>query len=184
MLDRLIYRLKQFWFALSSKMTEEDRLFAHQHLNIKEAALFFSLPIYEQKHGVVVAEKMLAFAAHAGRTAGHKNIDKRKLVRLGLLHDIGKSAAKLSILDKGILVIIHKLIPPLYDQLAGWGNNERSPKWLRRYYVHKHHGTIGAEILSRIAEEKDIIDEVRSHDYPNTSHDLYMKILDKADSTY
>ncbi|MFA4967365.1 MAG: HDIG domain-containing metalloprotein [Candidatus Margulisiibacteriota bacterium] len=178
MLDRLIYRFKQFWFAMTSKMTEEDRLFAHQHLNIKEAALFFSLPLYEQKHGVVVAQKMLAEAA------GIKDLDKRKLVRLGLLHDIGKSALKLSIFDKSVLVVIHKILPPLYSLMAGLGKSEKSPKFFRKYYVHKHHGAIGAEILSRIAEEKDIIEEVKSHDFPKKFHDVYMKLLDRADSTY
>lgn len=178
MLNRLLYRFKQFWFALTSKMTEEDRLFVHQHLNIKEAALFFSLPEYEQKHGVVVAQKMLKEAE------GIKMIDERKLVRLGLLHDIGKSAAKLSVWSKAILVILRRFIPPLYDRLAEMGINERSSKIFRRFYVHKHHGEIGAEILSKIAEEKEMVEEIRSHDRPSASHDVYMEFLDRADSTY
>jgi len=178
MFDRLFYRLKQFWFALSSKMSEEDRLFAYQHLNIKEAALFFSLPEFEQKHGVVVAKKMLI------TVKGAKNMKLRKLARLGLLHDIGKSAARLSIFDKSILVVFHKILSPLYDLMAGLGKNERSLGILRKFYVHKHHGEIGAEILLKIAEEKDIVEEIRSHDYPYDSHDIYMKILDRADSTY
>ncbi len=178
MLDRFTYRIKQFWFAISSKMGEADRVFAYQHLNIKEAALFFSLPDFEQKHGVVVAQKMLSAAS------GIREIDKRKLARLGLLHDIGKSAARLSIFDKSVLVILHKLLSPIYNLLAGWGKGARSPRMFKIFYVHKHHGAIGAEILSRIAEEKDIVAEVRSHDYPHTSDDVYMKLLDEADSTY
>lgn len=151
-------------------MSEEDRLFAYQHLSIKEAALFFSLPEFEQKHGVVVARKMLIAAKAA------KDINKKKLARLGLLHDIGKSAARLSIFDKAVLVVTHKMLRPLYDLLAARGKG--------KFYVHKHHGEIGAQILSKIAEEKDIVEEVRSHDYPNSSHDIYMALLDQADSTY
>ncbi|HTY13821.1 MAG TPA: HDIG domain-containing protein [Candidatus Omnitrophota bacterium] len=178
MFERTAYRIKQFWFAISSKMSETDRAFAYQHLNIKEAALFFSLPDFEQKHGVVVAQKMLAAAV------GKREIDQRKLVRLGLLHDVGKSAARLTIFDKSILVIFHKLLWPVYDLFAGWGKKERSPMLFRKFYVHKHHGLIGSDILSKIAEEKDIVNEVRSHDYPRTSHDVYMRLLDEADSTY
>jgi putative nucleotidyltransferase with HDIG domain len=159
-------------------MSEEDRLFAYQHLNIKEAALFFSLPEFEQKHGVVVAQKMLKMVK------GAKNMKLKKLARLGLLHDIGKSSARLSIIDKSVLVVLHRFIRPLYDLLASFGKNEKSFKYFKKFYVHKHHGEIGAEILSKIAEEKDIVEEIRSHDFPYPAHDIYMKLLDRADSTY
>ncbi|KAF0133431.1 MAG: hypothetical protein FD145_1294 [Candidatus Saganbacteria bacterium] len=178
MLDRLLYRAKQFWFAMSARMNEENRSFVHQYLNIKEAALFFSLPDYEQKHGVVVAKRMMREAADM------KTIDKRKLVRLGLLHDIGKTAIRLTILSKSLLVIIHRAIPPLYELFAKLGKDEKSRKFFRRFYVHKHHGAIGADILKKINEQSDIINEVLSHDRPCTSHDMYMRLLDKVDSTY
>lgn len=178
MLDRIVYRLKQFWFSVSSKMGEEDRVFAYRQLNIKEAALFFSLPEFEQKHAVVVAQKMLSAAAAI------REVDQRKLVRLGLLHDIGKSAVRLSVFDKSVLVVLHRLLSPLYDLFAKWGKKEKAFVMFRKFYVHKHHGSIGAEILSRIAEEKDLIEEIRSHDNQKTSEDIYLRLLDEADSTY
>jgi len=178
MWDRILYRLKQFWFAVTSTMSEEDRNLVRQYLNIKEAALFFSLPEFEQKHGVVVAKKM------RDEGKGIRGIDERKLIRVGLLHDIGKAAVRLSILDKSILVVLHKFASPVYDHLAKLGEGEKSLGFFRKFYVHKHHGPIGAELLSKIGESRDIVEEVKSHDRPCSSHDIYMRLLDLADSTY
>lgn len=178
MLERIPYRLKQLFFALFAKMRDQDRTFARQYLDIKEAALFFTLPEFEQKHAVVVAEKMTGFAK------GMHTIDERKLIRLGLLHDIGKAVVRLSIFDKGLLVILHRIIPPLYNYFAKLGEPEDSPNILRKFYVHKHHGLIGAKILEKIGESADIVNEVAAHDKPKEAHDIYMRILDRADSTY
>lgn len=140
--------------------------------------MFFSLPEFEQKHGVVVAKKM------RDEGKGIRGIDERKLIRVGLLHDIGKAAVRLSILDKSILVVLHKFASPVYDHLAKLGEGEKSLGFFRKFYVHKHHGPIGAELLSKIGESRDIVEEVKSHDRPCSSHDIYMRLLDLADSTY
>lgn len=176
--DRIEYRAKQFWFAMIAKMTEEDRLFVHQNLNLKEAALFFTLPDYEQKHAVVVAQKMVKLGA------GIRNIDHKKLLRLGLLHDVGKVGAKLSIFDKSLLVILHRVIPPLYNYLAGVGKKEKAFFYFKKFYVHKHHGEVGAEMLNKIGEGQDMVEEIKKHDYPYSEHDVYLKLLDMADSTF
>ena len=178
MRDRILYRAKQFWFALVAKMTEEDRLYVHQNLNLKEAAMFFTLPEYEQKHAVVVAQKMVKLAQ------GFRHLDQKKVIRLGLLHDVGKVGAKLSIFDKGLLVILHRVLPPVYDTLALWGRGDKPFFYFKKFYVHKHHGVVGAEMLKKVSENEDIIDEIRRHDEPVSEHDVYLKILDLADSTF
>ena len=137
MLARLLYRAQQFWFAVASFMSDEDRNFARQYLNLKEAALYFSLPGFEQKHAIVVAKKM----REEGK--GVREVEERKLIRLGLLHDVGKAAERLSILDKGVLVVVHRFLPKLYDVLAKKGEDEKAASFFRKFYVHKHHGLIG-----------------------------------------
>ena len=176
MFDRLIYRTRQLFFALTAKMNDQDKALVRQYLDIKESALFFGLPEFEQKHSVVVAQKMVA------ESKGMHSIDQRKLIRLGLLHDIGKSAIRLAILDKVVLVVIHKFICPLYDFIAKRGESEDSATFVRQFYVHKYHGSIGAKMLKRIGESEDIVKEVALHDEPKASTDIYMTILDKADS--
>ena len=159
-------------------MTEEDNIFVRQYLDIKEASLFFSLPEYEQKHCVTVARRMFA------ESRDKKNLDGRKIIRLGLLHDIGKAAIRLSLLNKGFMVIIKRIANPFYNLFAKMGESEKSNPFFRKFYVHKHHGHIGSEMLKRIGESADIVNEVAMHDEPVTSHDAYMQILDQADSSY
>jgi len=158
-------------------MTEEDRLFTHQHLNQREAAIFFTLPEFEQKHGVAVARKMLEEAA------GIRSIDQKKLVRLGLLHDVGKSAARLTILDKGLLVSLRRFAAPVYNYLAEQGRGDKAFRYFRKFFVHKHHGEVGAELLAKIGESRDIIEEIKRHDKPYAEHDVYLRLLDLVDST-
>jgi len=179
MLSKIIYRLKQFWFGMFSKYTKADRAFAQKYLNIEEMALFNQLPGFEKKHAVVVAKKMQN-AAHARR-----ELDERKLVRLGLLHDIGKVMEHNSILTKSILVIIRFLFPRTYGRLADAGKD--NPRF-RRYYIHKHHGAVGAQILAKIGETSEILSIIAKHDprvEPFAPDDpVELKILQEADSTY
>jgi len=178
MFGRIGYRLKQLFFALTAKMSKEDQNFARQYLDIKEGAIFFNLPEFEQKHSVFVAQKMSEAAK------GMMDIDQRKLVRLGLLHDIGKSAVRLSIFDRGMLVVLKRFLPPLYGFFAKRGEPQNAKRIFRKFYVHKNHGEIGSKILKNIGESEDIIREVAMHDSPYPSHDVYMRILDKVDGSY
>lgn len=118
MIDKIIYRFKQFYFGMFSVYDRSDEAFARGYLNNEESALFNQLPRFEKKHAVVVARKMLELALY------NPELDPQKLVKLGLLHDIGKLAERNSILTKSILVIIRFLLPGLYDWLADRGRTE------------------------------------------------------------
>jgi putative nucleotidyltransferase with HDIG domain len=172
-----IYRFKQFWFGVFSRYGREDATFTRSYLNIKEMALFDQLPYFEKKHSVIVARKMMAAARL------HPELDQRKLIRLGLLHDIGKIAEKNSLLTKALMVIIRFFCPWLYDRLADSG--EKHPLW-RRFYIHKHHGAVGAELLEKIGESSEILSIIAKHDPrieplgPNTP--LEQRLLNEADS--
>jgi putative nucleotidyltransferase with HDIG domain len=179
MLGRIIYRFKQFWFGMFSRYSSADAAFAHSYLNIQEMALFNQLPGFEKKHAVVVAKKMLESARR------DKKLDERKIVRLGLLHDIGKISERNTVMTKSILVIIRFFFPQLYHRLAERGRED--PKF-RRYYIHKHHGEVGARLLEKIGVSSDILSTIAKHDPrveplgPNISPE--QRILNEADSTY
>ena len=179
MLDRISTRFKQFFISMFSRYTKADQAFARSYLNIQEMALFNQLPGFEKKHSVVVAQKMLA-AIH-----GKPELDERKMVRLGLLHDIGKVMERNSILTKSVLVIIRFLCPWLYDRLADTGKDHPI---FRRFYIHKHHGQVGADLLAKIGEESEILAMIAKHDPRieplGQETPIEQKILNEADSTY
>ena len=179
MLANLAYRLKQFWFGMTAVYDKADEAFAHSYLNSEEIALFNQLPGFEKKHAVVVARKMLELALY------NPDLDQNKLVKLGLLHDIGKVAERNSVLSKSFLVILRFLFPGLYEWLAERG---RTNRLLRRFYIHKHHGAVGAEMLARLGESSEIVLMIKKHDprvEPFAPDDpIELKILQQADSTY
>ena len=162
-----------------SRYTKADEAFTRSYLNIQEMALFNQLPGFEKKHSVVVAKKMLE-AIHV-----QPDLDERKIARLGLLHDIGKIGERNSIMTKSILVIIRFFFPRLYDRLAEVG---RDNPHFKRFYIHKHHGAVGAELLEKIGESSEILSIIKKHDpriEPFGPEDpIELKILQEADTTY
>jgi len=179
MIERIVYRLKQFWFGMFAQYTKGDEAFAHSYLNLQEFSLFNQLPSFEKKHAVVVAKKMLDFIRVS------KEFDERKIARLGLLHDIGKVSERNSVWTKSILVIIRYFFPGWYEALAERGLTDE--RW-RRFYIHKHHGAVGAELLAKIGESSEILSIIKKHDprvEPLGPEDpVELKILQQADSTY
>ncbi|MFA6548904.1 MAG: HD domain-containing protein [Candidatus Margulisiibacteriota bacterium] len=179
MLSKICSRFRQFYSAMFSHYTQDDAVFARGYLNIDEFSLFCRLPGFEKKHSVVVARRMLELALDK------PEFDARKLVRLGLLHDIGKTVEHNSILSKSVLVIIRYFLPGLYDWLADRG--EKVP-FLRRFYIHKHHGAVGAKILEKLGESSEILAIIAKHDprvQPLGPDDpIELKLLQQADACY
>jgi putative nucleotidyltransferase with HDIG domain len=176
MLKKITVRFRQFWISMFSKYTRADAAFARRYLNISEMAFFNQLPNFEKRHSVVVAKKMLKAVRHDHR------FNRRKLAKLGLLHDVGKVVEHNSIVTKSILVLIRYFIPALYNRLADLGEDNQR---FRRYYIHKHHGAVGAKLLAKLDVSDDIISMIKKHDLePSSSDPVDLKILQEADSTY
>ena len=177
MLARLAYRLRQFYSAIFSRYTKTDEVFAKSYLTLEESALFNQLPYFEKRHSVIVARKMMELSFY------NPELDQRKLVRLGLLHDIGKVVERNSIFSKSVMVIIRFLFPALYELLAKAGEKQRL---FYRFYVHKHHGAIGAELLEKLGVSAEILSVIKKHD-PRANpwgveDPVELKILQQADN--
>ncbi|MDI6732002.1 MAG: HD domain-containing protein [Candidatus Margulisbacteria bacterium] len=176
-IKKLLYRMKQFCVAMFSVYLKRDEEFARNYLNIQEMALFNRLPGFEKKHSVRVARKMLKLAH------GKANLDERKLARIGLLHDIGKVVEHNSTVTKSFMVIVRFFLPKVYDRLADEGKYNLK---LRRFYIHKHHGAVGAELLAKIGENSNILTILRKHDpyveKPAEEDPIELKILQQADA--
>lgn len=174
---RAVYRAKQFVLALTLRLTDEDRAFIAAHLRIPEASLFKLMPEDEQKHSVMIAKKMLA-AAHGSAL----KYDEAILAKIGLLHDVGKSAAKMSIIDRSVLVIGRRLCPPLYQRLASAGREPSARSFARKAYVHKEHASIGAEALRKAKTEERVVNIINAHDLPASGGDpvelMFLKKID------
>jgi putative nucleotidyltransferase with HDIG domain len=172
MFKRLSHRFNQFFFALTSRISDDDRAFVRKHLTIEETALFEQLPDDIKKHSIDISRKLLD-VAH-----GHtKEINQKVLVRAGLLHDIGKGLVRLSVFDRVHLVLLRRLVRPLYDKLASYGGGEGSRGVFRKFYVHKEHASIAAKLLEGAGTEGKVVSIIRSHTAPAEADDPKELIL-------
>lgn len=156
----MFYRVKQFLKAITARITPEDICFVNKYLSKKELGLFNRLKSYEQKHCIDVAMRLKEMSE--GET---------EMIRLGLLHDIGKIKYPLSPLEKSLIVILDKVS-------KGKIKSCKRSKMVKCYYEHPQ---IGYELLKETDQyEETFLETIRRH------HDLEiegvkLQLLQQAD---
>jgi len=158
MLKRAVHRFRQFASAVSSRTTKEDMEFARGYLTIAEIALFERLPEDMKKHSIDVSRRMLETVQGGGA-----EIDERALVRIGLLHDVGKGIVKFGVFERVFLVLIRRFFGSLYHSLASRGEVDGAGSVFRKFYIHRDHGKIAAKMLRGADTEEEVLTVVESH---------------------
>lgn len=146
-----IYRIKQLYLNLIDKMTIEDEKFIDKHLNEEEKDLFKKLSKIDQKHSVRVAYSIKDSCINKNKELYYTEI----LIRIALLHDIGKVNCKLTLLDKSILVILDYLTKGKLRKLSN----------IEKVNTFYNHGEIAFNILKRnkYNYDNEFLDIIRSH---------------------
>lgn len=155
-------RIKQFYYYVNCKLTNEDKNFIDSYLNIEERNLFYKLSQQEQVHCVRVAKDV-------------KNTYKQSniiLMKAALLHDIGKIERKLNVMDKSLLVLLDKLS-------KGKMNRFCNVKAIDIYY---NHGKRGCNILSKNHEDGRLLYLVENHHNEEIEDDIELSILKMCDN--
>ncbi|SHI12436.1 HDIG domain-containing protein [Clostridium collagenovorans DSM 3089] len=144
-------RVKQFYIGFTSifkKITKEDLELVKSHLNEVEYSLFNKYYEYDKKHVLRVAKDIEKICTDEGINNSKKSL----LVKTALLHDMGKTKAKINILDRVILVLLSK----------GLGDKAKSLK-NKKVQVYYNHGFMGYEILKDYIEDDEILFLVKNH---------------------
>ncbi len=98
----MIYRVKQVIWAITAKITTADKVFVDMYLTDHEQQLFYALKRYEQKHSIHVAQAMYQeWVAREDEAV----VQTETVIRLGLLHDIGKSVYPMGVIGKTLMVL-------------------------------------------------------------------------------
>lgn len=159
-----MYRIKQFLWAITSKIRPIDYNLLNRYLTKKEKKLFKRLKISEQQHSIRVCNKALERSLH-------KNIDKNKLAKIALLHDVGKSEKSLNIVDKSILTILDKITK---------GNLKRINN--KKIDIYYNHAEKSVKLLKKINKyDLDFLEAVRNHHYKEVGNNIYLKIIKDCD---
>ena len=165
----MIYRVKQFWWNITERMKKEDIEFVNSHLNDYEKVLFYKLANNEQKHSVKVCYNAL------NKLKRYDMLNENRMIKITLLHDIGKSYKHVNVIEKSILVIINKICPKLLKKCT----NIKSVK------VYYEHGEIGYNLLKDKQYDTEVLDAIRYHHGNNKKQakerNIYMEILKESD---
>lgn len=159
----MLYRVRQFYKALFAKMTPSDQAFYKQYLTAKEITLFEQLKVYDQKHSVLVAKYLAQLTP-----------EDPYMIKAGLLHDIGKQVYPLNPVEKGLMVILHKLSK---GKIQGF----KALKMVKGYYEHP---LLGYQLLEACGEyDAHFLMLVRDHHQKQIT-DEQLKRLKQADDLF
>ncbi|HJG06866.1 MAG TPA: HD domain-containing protein, partial [Megamonas hypermegale] len=114
----MIQRIKQFVRAVKARLNDDDLNFINAYLNAKEQNLFFAMQIYDQRHVLNVA-----YTAKKLMQRNHSNVNERLLLKACLLHDVGRTANDIFLLDKVFAVLLDKYLPSVAHKLAKYNKD-------------------------------------------------------------
>ncbi|WP_042273840.1 HD domain-containing protein [[Clostridium] dakarense] len=162
-------RVKQFYMNVTDIMKKEDYDYVAEILNKKELSLFTKLLKSEQKHCVRIAKDIEYIIDNKEINNIEIIKNKDRLIKVSLLHDIGKTRKKLNVIDKSIIVILNKLTK---GELIKF---EKSKK-IQCYYKHSEYSY---EILKDMIDDNLILDVARNHHKDNVNEIVnFFKVID------
>jgi putative nucleotidyltransferase with HDIG domain len=171
----ILYRVKQFLWHFYIKLNFNEKEYVLSHLDELEYKIFSKLSIPEQKHSIRVAIQSESMCEdYRGKGI---NLDKERLIKAALLHDVGKSYKKLNVIDKSLIVILNKTTKGELKRFVRF-------KKIDTYY---NHAEKGANILREYKYDERIIQLVENH-HKNISkreskiQDLELLVLINSDN--
>ena len=159
-----LYRARQFFWSLDSRISKEDMEYVERNLNDKEYELFSRLSKQEQKHSIRVARDVDAECSVEGTCSG-------EMTKIALLHDIGKLKGRLNSIDKSILVIADKVSKGRIRSLD-----------LKKVDVYFNHGLMGSEMLKDCGLSERALFLIENHHNHLIEGDKELNILMRCDS--
>lgn len=162
-----LYRVKQFIWSITSSFKPIDKAIVNKYLNNKEKELFLKLRHSDQHHCIRVCKDSLQMLEE-------KNIrlNKNKVAKVALLHDIGKTVTHLNTVQKSVIVILDKITK---GKLKKYKNN----KYIDIYY---NHPSLGLDVLEDYNYDDEFLDVIKYHHnkHKKNSSDL-LKLISVCD---
>ena len=159
-----LYRVKQFYWSMVSKINGEDMDFLKMYLETYELQLFNQLPTYERKHCINVARDVKL-------TCSQRKLHSKNMIKVALLHDIGKVYNSMNPIDKSIMVIMHKIT----------NGRIRSCKKIKNVNIYYNHGDIGYNLLRKYGYDDRFLFLVKNHHNNNIIDDIELDLLKECD---
>ncbi|GFR36594.1 HD domain-containing protein [Thermobrachium celere] len=156
-----MYRIRQFFWALFSKLTDDDKKFVNAYLSENERVLFNRLKESEKVHSVKVAKEVLERSLEL-------DLYDINLIKAALLHDIGKVDSGLNVINKSIITIFNKLFPNFLKRFYN----------IRPIYAYYNHPEIALTYLNNCDNYIKFL--IKNH-HNYGINDKKLKILQEVD---
>lgn len=165
-----MYRIKQFYWHIISRWKKIDYKLINMYLNKNEKELFNKLNNSEKQHCIRVC-----YDAIDKIESENININKEKLARVALLHDVGKIKKSLNVIDKSILVLLDKATK---GKIKKYNNIEKID-------IYYNHPLKGVKILQEINNyDSEFLDVIMKHheDSKKKVNNIYLEIIKECDN--
>lgn len=160
--------MRQFFAALRARVLPEEKRVLGDYLRPEEVRLFEAMEVQDQRHSLDVFYDL--------RDSGLADDD---LLTAALLHDVGKANVGLGTLHRSIIVLLKVVSPQIIDTIASCD----SRNWRYPFWVHRHHGEIGADLLTQAGARARVVELVRRHQNP-PADDGHALVLYEADGRH
>jgi hypothetical protein len=158
---RIIYRVRQFWLALTAVPSAEDLDLARKYLSPSLMTLFLRMDKSEQTHSCAILRQLLERGENQG-----------DLLVAALLHDVGKSRHPLRLWERIVIVLGNAFAP---NQVCNWAQGE--PRgWKRPFVVANQHAKWGADLAQLAGASPLSVTIIKRHQEP-------MKVQYEEEST-
>ena len=157
-------RIRQFSRALAARIGPDEYDLVDGRLTPAQAMLFQRMSRCDQRHCLDVF--------HALFSAGHRD---DHLLQAALVHDVGKSAARLRIWHRVAVVLLGRFAPGWLLHLA-----TNSQAWSKPFAVHVHHAELGASSATEAGCSPEMVSLIRRH-HESRSDDKPLAALQWAD---
>jgi hypothetical protein len=153
------YRSSQFFRAVAAlaagDLPEQDRALVAGFLPADLHVLFLRMALNDQRHSLAVHRRL--------RAEGYADQD---LLIAALVHDCGKSLARIALWQRVALVLVKAVRPALLDRLAGPGASSPPQSWRYAFYVQREHARLGADLAKQAGASPTTVAYIRRHETP------------------
>ncbi|MCL4465147.1 MAG: HDOD domain-containing protein [Chloroflexi bacterium] len=150
---RALRRVGQFWAALRAGVRPDELSALEEYLQPDERALFLRMSTWDQRHCLDVCARL--------RAAGRQD---EALLRAALLHDVGKSAACISVWHRSAAVLLGAVWPGGMVRLASY--RKTAGRWGYTFHVLGEHAALGADLAAQAGSPAEVQDYIRRHHQP------------------
>jgi hypothetical protein len=146
-----LYRLRQFLSAVLARVSPDDVREAEALLPPGARVLFRQMSAADQRHSLAVMRTL--------RRAGHTDPD---LLCAALLHDVAKSATRITPAHRTIIVLSRHFAPGV----LAWLTRGEPGGWRRPFVIHRQHPELGAQWAAQAGCSLQTVSLIRRHQEP------------------